>query len=59
MSDQTGILVEKETNAKQGDAYLFTRVVGSWDEKFLVSVSLMDEMELNLPPFKFYPGRSL
>ena len=42
----------------QGDSYLFTRVVGNWDEKFLVTVSLADGVELTLPPFTFYPGRS-
>ncbi|MCF2151302.1 DUF1822 family protein [Desmonostoc muscorum LEGE 12446] len=59
VSDQTSILLEQGTNQEQGDSYLFTRVVGGWDEKFLVSVSLMDGMELTLPPFAFYPGRSL
>jgi hypothetical protein len=59
VSDQASILLEQETNQEQGDSYLFTRVVGGWDEKFLVSVSLMDGIELSLPPFAFYPGRSL
>jgi hypothetical protein len=31
--------------------------VGNWDEKFLVSVSLMDGVEVNLPPFAFNLGR--
>jgi hypothetical protein len=57
VSDQTSILVEQGINPQQGDSYLFTRVVGSWDEKFLVSVSLVDGVELTLPPFTFYPGR--
>ena len=59
VSDQTGILVEQRVNPERGDSYLFTRVVGSWDEKFLVSVSLMDGVELTLPPFAFELGRSL
>lgn len=58
VSDQTSILIEQGINPQQGDSYLFTRVVGSWDEKFLVSVSLVDGVELTLPPFTFYPGRS-
>jgi hypothetical protein len=58
VSDQTSILVEQGINQEQGDSYLFTRVVGNWDEKFLVSVSLVDGVELTLPPFTFYPGRS-
>ncbi|MEA5504698.1 DUF1822 family protein [Halotia wernerae UHCC 0503] len=57
VSDQTRVLLEQRINQEQGDAYLFTRVVGSWDEKFLVSVSLTDVGEINLPPFTFYPRR--
>jgi hypothetical protein len=57
VSDQTSILIEQGINPQQGDSYLFTRVVGSWDEKFLVSVSLVDGVELTLPPFTFYPQR--
>jgi hypothetical protein len=59
VSDQTSVLLEQGINQEQGDNYLFTRVVGNWDEKFLVSVSLMDGVEINLPPFTFYPGRVL
>lgn len=59
VSDQTSILLEKEINSEQGDAYLFTRVVGNWNEKFLVSVSFRNDIEVNLPPFAFYPVRSL
>ena len=57
VSDQTGILDELGLNAESEDAYIFTRVVGNWDEKFLVSVSLMDGVEVNLPPFAFNLGR--
>jgi len=56
VSDQTGILVEQGVNSKQGDSYLFTRVVGDLNEKFIVSVSLMDSVELTLPPFAFELG---
>ncbi|MBD2199859.1 MULTISPECIES: DUF1822 family protein [Calothrix] len=53
VSDQTGILDEPGLNAESEDSYIFTRVVGNWDEKFLVSVSLMDGVEVTLPPFAF------
>jgi Protein of unknown function (DUF1822) len=53
VSDQTGILVDKGLNPENSDSYLFTRVVGNWDEKFLVTISLMDGVEVNLPPFAF------
>ncbi|MGB3757001.1 MAG: DUF1822 family protein [Rivularia sp. (in: cyanobacteria)] len=53
VSDQTGILVEQEVNPELGNSYLFTRVVGNFDEKFLVSVSLGDGVEITLPSFAF------
>ncbi len=59
VSDKTGILVQQEANREQGVSYLFTRVVGSWDDKFLVSVSLMDGVELTLPPFEFNLGQNV
>jgi hypothetical protein len=57
VSDQTGILVERGLEQENGDAYIFTRVIGNWDEKFLVSVRLMDGVEVTLPPFAFDLGR--
>ena len=57
VSDQTGILEERGLDARTSDTYIFTRVVGNWDEKFLVSVSLMDGVETTLPPFAFDLGR--
>jgi hypothetical protein len=59
VSDKTGILVQQEANREQGVSYLFTRVVGGWDDKFLVSVSLMDGVELTLPPFEFNLGQNV
>jgi hypothetical protein len=57
VSDQTGILEERGLDVRTSDTYIFTRVVGNWDEKFLVSVSLMDGVETTLPPFAFDLGR--
>ena len=57
VSDQTGVLVEQELNAGQQGSYFFTRVVGSWDEKFIVTVSLRPGIEQTLPPFTFNPER--
>ncbi|MEM7553091.1 MAG: DUF1822 family protein [Cyanobacteria bacterium P01_A01_bin.84] len=53
VSDQTGILVEQGINSQQVDSYLFTSVAGNWDEKFLVTASLGDDITLTLPPFAF------
>jgi hypothetical protein len=59
VSDQNGILLEREVHPQQDNSYLFTRVVGSWNEKFLVSVSVMNGIEVTLPPFAFYSGRGV
>lgn len=53
ISDQNNILVKRGLEAGSHDSYIFTRVVGNWDEKFLVSVSLMDGVEVTLPTFAF------
>lgn len=58
VSDQTGILVERVLEAQQQNSYLFTRVVGTCDEKFVVTVSLGSGVEQTLPPFAFNPQPS-
>ncbi len=55
VSDQTSILVERTLDQQQRGSYMFTRVIGSWDEKFLVTVSLPSGIEQTLPPFSFNP----
>ncbi|KYC35453.1 hypothetical protein WA1_06405 [Scytonema hofmannii PCC 7110] len=53
VSDQTCILTEKGVNPEQVESYLYTCVVGDWNEKFIVSVSIADGVEVTLPPFVF------
>ncbi|HEY9675337.1 MAG TPA: DUF1822 family protein [Waterburya sp.] len=55
VSDQTGILVERTLDHQQRGSYMFTRVIGTWDEKFVVTVSLPSGIEQTLPPFSFHP----
>ena len=55
VSDQTSVLVEQLLDAEQLGSYFFTRVVGTWDEKFIVTVSLRPGIEQTLPPFSFNP----
>ena len=57
VSDQTGILVEQKVNPEWGNSYLITRVVGNIDEKYLVTVSLGDGVEITLPTFAFDMSR--
>ncbi|MEO0966747.1 MAG: DUF1822 family protein [Cyanobacteria bacterium J06639_18] len=53
VSDQTGILVEQGVNPEQVEFYLYTCVAGNWNEKFIVTASLADSVEVTLPPFAF------
>ncbi|BAY66442.1 hypothetical protein NIES22_65810 [Calothrix brevissima NIES-22] len=53
VSDKTGILLEQSVNPQQRNSYLYTCLVGNWDEKFIVTASLGDDIEVTLPPFAF------
>ncbi len=53
VSEQTNVLIERVL--EQNDTHLYTRVVGTWDEKFVVTVALMNGEALTLPPFAFVP----
>lgn len=53
VSDATGILVEQDSNREDQCSYLFTRVVGTCQEKFVVTVSLREDITETLPPFEF------
>jgi Protein of unknown function (DUF1822) len=53
LSDRTGILTEQQVNPQQLNSYLFTAVAGTWDEKFIASVSIADGVEVTLSPFAF------
>lgn len=53
VSDTTGILVEQSLNSHEQCSYLFTRVVGTWAEKFVVTIGLKEEFEETLPIFGF------
>ncbi len=53
VSDKTGILIEQSVNPQQRNSYLYTCLVGGWDEKFIVTASLGDGVEVTLPPFAF------
>lgn len=57
VSDPTGILVERTLDSQTTADYLFVQVSGTWDEKFLASITLPDGERLTLPPFGFQPTR--
>ncbi|MBD2183838.1 DUF1822 family protein [Aerosakkonema funiforme] len=58
VSDSTGILVQRQTGQNSRDGYIYAQIAGTWDEKFLVSVTLKDRargkvVSVTLPPFAF------
>jgi hypothetical protein len=57
VSDQTSILVEEAFDEQEHNSYLFTSVIGSREEKFIVTVSLAPGIEHTFPPFSFNPER--
>lgn len=59
VSDQTSVLVERVLEQNTDNSYVFTRVVGTWDEKFLVTIALMNGEALTLPLFAFLPEERL
>jgi hypothetical protein len=55
VSDQSSVLVEQRLEDKTSESYVFTSVIGNWDEKFIVTVGLQAGIEETLPPFSFNP----
>lgn len=53
VSDRTSILADNSLRENGNNGYLFARVIGNLDEKFLVNVSLTEGMGITLPPFAF------
>lgn len=53
ISDQTGILIEEKVNLAHPSAYLFTQLIGTYDEKFVVTLFSTDGTPVSLPPFAF------
>jgi hypothetical protein len=54
ISDLSNVLVERTLTEFIPDAHLYARVVGSWSEKFLVTL-IYNSQSLTLPPFAFEP----
>ncbi len=55
VSDQSSVLVEQILEDRTSESYVFTSVIGSWDEKFIVTIGLQAGIEETLPPFSFNP----
>lgn len=52
VSDQTSVLVEEEIQYNSYHDYIFAQVVGSYDDKFMVTITSPNGMTQSLPPFE-------
>ncbi|MGD2182023.1 DUF1822 family protein [Lusitaniella coriacea] len=53
ISDQTGILIEESLQSGNENEYLFAKLVGTYEEKFLLTLISATGEELTLPPLEF------
>jgi hypothetical protein len=53
VGERANVLVEREVEPDALETYLYTRVVGTEDEQFIVTIALMNGEALTLPPFAF------
>lgn len=59
ISDKTGILVQRSLTPSQENEQLFSEVFGTFDESFLVTITVPDGASLSLPPFSFRRDEAL
>ena len=53
VKEQNTLLSEKIVEQDSDDTYLYSRVIGRWDEQFSVTIILANGETLVLPPFSF------
>ncbi|MEM8612431.1 MAG: DUF1822 family protein [Cyanobacteria bacterium P01_H01_bin.105] len=53
VSDQQEILSRSTLNQESAVTYLYTQVIGYWQEQFMVDISLPNGPTISLPPFGF------
>jgi Protein of unknown function (DUF1822) len=57
VSDDQDVLDQQVSDQGSDDAYLFSCVVGGWDEQFTITIQNADGTSLTLPPFAFQPDQ--
>jgi hypothetical protein len=55
VEDELQQLDEQILKERQPEAFLFTRIIGTWDEQFRVAIALSNGEMIHLPPFRFQP----
>ncbi len=58
IKEDNTLLDEKIVEQDTHDTYLYSRVIGGWDEQFTVTIILADGETLVLPPFSFVTEQS-
>lgn len=56
VEDNLQQLDEQILRERQPDAFLFTRVIGAWNEQFKVTIAVDNDAIIRLPPFRFQPN---
>ncbi|MGB3405745.1 MAG: DUF1822 family protein [Microcoleaceae cyanobacterium] len=56
VSDAIEILDEQQLTRESSTPYLYTQVIGEWQETFIVTVTTDSGIEQTLPPFTFNPN---
>ncbi len=56
VSDATEVLDEQDLTTETTTPYIYTQVVGSYQEKFIATVTIDSQGEESLPPFTFIPA---
>jgi hypothetical protein len=55
ISDNSGVLGQLVRRQPTAPPYLYARVAGSWEESFVITISLINGETMTLPPFTFRP----
>jgi hypothetical protein len=53
IQDENGLLSEQEVLPNQEQIYIYSQVMGEFNELFTVTISLNNEETLTLPPFSY------
>ncbi|PSB23490.1 DUF1822 family protein [Stenomitos frigidus] len=59
LRDETQPLVEQVLQEDAPNSYLYAQVGGTWNERFWVTIELMDTVAMTLPPFTFNDGNDV
>lgn len=53
VQDHDHVLDEQTLSNAQSDAYVFSQILGDWDEEFWVTIGINNRVGITMPPFTF------